>query len=588
MKFDKWPVTGTWARVETDGNPRSTIHSILTQGDLVELGRITCTKIEPSVTNRVLYIGANTSEDVSGACRKLDRLFEYSLLRCPSSIHVLYMTPDHVKQGIEARYLGQISRILTTSTLFDPMTVPPDGLEFHYRELYNSVGLRACTYNTTKSRFESFFGPETAALFEGRRRPFAKIFKMGIPSKEATGISTTTVSTSKEIASNDTVGMNTRSNSQVSRMQHVRSWAADVAVAGLRHSDLEPAAKNQAFNNTETDLQLSEDEQDIRRLGKHIECEKQPLERCVLARHSLSPGQLDCSINASVQQPECEKAELGEDDKTSVGKDLLLAGSIKVTKSVERSQHAHTGSSPVLRSRASTITFDMKPLEPIPKGIAILKPRPFVSATADRCTGKSPTSTLDFTGVLVASLVQLLPRFRAMPGKVRLRTELGRICLGNMVPGQLADNLPHEAADPWRPEDITQKLNAAKRDDIWMAFTRILSTAGNDADYMVGVQNTAGEKTWTHFRTQILYDFTCRAKYPAYEEFVVEADGSVANQFTYAMRHPEQRRRDGEVWIHCLQRSWDMRMVLTHDATTRLEARHGDFAKALLASIAVP
>ncbi len=195
----------------------------------------------------------------------------------------------------------------------------------------------------------------------------------------------------------------------------------------------------------------------------------------------------------------------------------------------------------------------------------------------------------EFVEDLLSHLGRLLSPMRIGVGTLHLRAELGRILLMDSARGGPA----MEPGIGWIPPSLAERLNrASKHQPTHVTFTKIISTFGEDADYLAGLNDGEGNRLWDRPQKFVFYDFICRrtrtdahGQAQAWHDVVVEVDGTRANDFSYKLRaYPE---RASPVWTHCLYRHWDLSFVLTLTPGAKLEALHGSFATSLLKSLVV-
>lgn len=198
-----------------------------------------------------------------------------------------------------------------------------------------------------------------------------------------------------------------------------------------------------------------------------------------------------------------------------------------------------------------------------------------------------------FINSLENSLAQMVAVMPVRVGELHLRGELGRICLVNPLPEGLASNTKYQSANGWRPELLEQKLNAACVSSDTLVFTKILTTFGNDADHLINVKDDFGNRLWDDPEKMVVYEFVCRRtrqstidNITTIDEFVVEVDATRAGIFNYRLRWLNEQ--PNPVWVHCLHRHWDLRIVMIHIPESHLETLFGLFARELLDSLHIP
>lgn len=267
------------------------------------------------------------------------------------------------------------------------------------------------------------------------------------------------------------------------------------------------------------------------------------------------------------------------------------------------------------------VTFSMEPMQPIqlwksddevrldgPNGVNdgsdMLRPRVRLTDEAStRCyhetmRQQSPAGSRVEEGLaqkpsfeqdMTKSFDLLLEPLRAKPGSIRLRAELGRIYVRNVMSNGLATNDKNELSNGWQPEVLLPGLEKACTKKNFCLFTKILSIFGGDAAFMSKVGADKGNPLWsTKSKNSIAYEFLCRVTTEdgTTRKFFVDIDGTPGKKFAWAIRRGE-RDEYRPVWVHCLQRHWDFRLILEYNPSIRLNAMYGNFAMSLARSLKV-
>ena len=529
--------------------------------------------------------------------------------------------------------MAHINPNLVTSTVFDPGRLWARDLETQYRALYSSVSLRICLHDAFKGVCLSLFGPRTQPCFTSRPHWWSSLFHKWDYAPKA-----------REDKASSTLSCQGGELEVMDKMDQVATW-----VAGIKDTNTTPDGATKSQQPSRTIMAVATSSSDVdectkstptrgsscsnaralcpmperalihsnitdglvadspdktrKTLDEMVQPEQRPihekLEPDTLPGSSpsyprqqpLRPhgGSRERGVSLLVPQaPASEEVSVPQPAGDKITSPLISA----MSDSPRCGRHGNDGlhTQPTVGGTTSHVSLEMTPLAPasLPRKKKTTKQSKVVqdSQTREDLGAK-------FLADLHTNLAELTGAMRVKVGTVRLRAEIGRICLMDPVPGGLAFNTIEEAANGWNPTTLASKLNAGCNSASSMAFARIISTIGNDADYLVNQTNDVGDRMWSVLEKRVWYDFTCRrtivdaAGCPkGSREFVVEIEGSRPDNFSYKI---SQHKEDTHIlWAHCLQRHWDVRFVLAYVPQARLEASYGAFAKALLCSLVIP
>ncbi|KAI1386735.1 uncharacterized protein F4822DRAFT_445008 [Hypoxylon trugodes] len=183
---------------------------------------------------------------------------------------------------------------------------------------------------------------------------------------------------------------------------------------------------------------------------------------------------------------------------------------------------------------------------------------------------------------LVQSISQKLARMMSclelFQGKVTLKASLGRLCLTTInsdhvyVPGQASQGKAKSLRDI---KDALDKHHINPQDTI---FTNILTAEGGDANHIALMQDGFGERLWLSASRHTTYELACIVVTEDREQltFFVEVDG---NDFTYQLNEVTSNS-SCSMSVHCPKRPWDFQVTLSKSRD--LKEVCGDFAKDLV------
>ncbi|EPE09264.1 hypothetical protein F503_07040 [Ophiostoma piceae UAMH 11346] len=267
--------------------------------------------------------------------------------------------------------------------------------------------------------------------------------------------------------------------------------------------------------------------------------------------------------------------------------------------------------------QGSDLLIDV-PAPPVP----LTKPQPTSPRVAMATYRPSNSNALVRRSTFANSLCNCIGRLMGdLPysrGRVRMQVELGRLYLMDTIPEGLASNLPGEPACGWPHTDIMGRLDTVCISSESVVFSKALTLFANDIESILGMPGMGGAPgvfglgtgpdgvanivdietdtppEWAFHDKRIVYELKCERRVvnnatgvvKVQSPFVVEIDGTMPGAFRYSLRRVDDSRPP--IWIHCIQRSWDARVVVSYSHTDKLEAEYGEFARELLRTMVVP
>ncbi|RDA94195.1 hypothetical protein CP533_6575 [Ophiocordyceps camponoti-saundersi (nom. inval.)] len=186
---------------------------------------------------------------------------------------------------------------------------------------------------------------------------------------------------------------------------------------------------------------------------------------------------------------------------------------------------------------------------------------------------------LKMTETRVKELAGVLP---LAPGLVSIELRFGRCYVNNLSPSQI--NNGHDRG-PYFDDASSMNQILGRLGERSFGFSTALSACGPDMDDFVQM-HPPSERPWKLCGTEAWYEVVCTPKLKklngeAEAQMVVEID---AKTFEYRCRGMEQDL--GCVYLHCVQRRWDMQVCISQRASLHDSPAHMAVAEALAASLA--
>ena len=209
-----------------------------------------------------------------------------------------------------------------------------------------------------------------------------------------------------------------------------------------------------------------------------------------------------------------------------------------------------------------------------PVGKSNLNPAapPFKPEARQSVTPAPSDPTGEFAEATSEKIKLLLASMRIWQGEILLEVQFGRVVLRS-----LANNLV-----AWGDSQLSHSL----QDMDWilsghsntMDFTRILTTLGADAQWVVDLKNASNEPMWKNApKCSVTYEFECFDNDSA-TWFMVEMDAATSQ--TKVKSLPKEI---GTVLVHCTTRNWDYRLAAV--GSKNLGKDHGHIASEIAKSI---
>ncbi len=203
-------------------------------------------------------------------------------------------------------------------------------------------------------------------------------------------------------------------------------------------------------------------------------------------------------------------------------------------------------------------------------------------------------ATAQFINEIETAMIKVLSLGPYRRGKVGFRAEMGRTILEAVDPSGLAFNSASAPCNGWKKPTLVKKMNKEYAENQDIQFTKILSTFGCDVESMINTK-VNGMRLWEQQpkRSWTTYSFYCSLRSTSkLGRFIVdiEDDGTSRGIFSYSIRPhldvfpPDQ---PNPIYVHAIQRNWDLRIATTHVETDEAEMAYGPFANTLLHSLSV-
>ncbi|TPX16572.1 uncharacterized protein E0L32_003866 [Thyridium curvatum] len=561
--FKQFQVTASWNRLYKE-TEKVTLAVLLCGTEAKVFQEESGVMVRSDVSGKMVFLGGDSRARVDEAVAKLDLLFS-QLASCPSytvpfppTKHYLYAESSK-DYRVDARYAALINPKLIDCTVFDSSTL-------RLGELYKTLCrtgtcLRICEAIPFMESRSSLFGPRADAVFDTSQA-----------TRQNQWFRTHTYPAKVAVIRNDHLG--------VSQKAEIETWVEGVM-------DGEPTADTMAEGPDGTLAQQS---------GTPSRANS------VLGSQQKEDGNVAETIFKT--QPARDEQELRHKantrssttggSATAPAQDRPAAASLFGSPKTRSTQDSNV--STITSGMSDLLTFDTREIlsaEPasgtsLRGGVPTSRSEPPVNQSKE---SNDPDAT--FANNLTQGLRDFAQYYRTIRGRLELRIDLGRIIMTSFVPSGLAWNRPTEFSNGWHPAELVTRLNGGCVSAANITFTKILSSFGNDADFMANLKDDAGQPMWEVVETQIVYEFSCRYTHSSKsgreissQLFIVDIDGTVPDRFTYALRLVKNRLPP--LWIHCLHRHWDAQGIASFSPTLKLESSYGHFAKALLDSLSVP
>ena len=227
-------------------------------------------------------------------------------------------------------------------------------------------------------------------------------------------------------------------------------------------------------------------------------------------------------------------------------------------------------------------------------------PRPtspnFIGRKAAPTPQLSSDPSKEFVAEIETAMMKLFESSQYFRGKVSVRVDMGRVIITESDFTALAFNNANEPSNGWGKTRLVHRLNTEILERNRIIFSGILTTYGDDAEKLIRMKVMSRDglsRMWKEVPSTsfTVYSFHCQATDGSNQTFLVEIkDDQSSGRFTYTLQHYNRTHGpDGDcpLYIHGLRRRWDLRVMLTHVDTVAMEAKFGEFAKALLRSLRV-
>jgi hypothetical protein len=270
----------------------------------------------------------------------------------------------------------------------------------------------------------------------------------------------------------------------------------------------------------------------------------------------------DVPQNVEVTQPENAASNLIRREVPHNVTDILET--VQTNSEVDTRQHHNTmwqGAPKKGKRKAPAGKSNLNPAAP-----------PFKPETKQIMIPKPADPTEEFTEATSKKIKLLLTSMRIWQGEVLLEAQFGRVILRSLANNVVA----------WGDRQISHTL----RDMDWILgwhsktidFTRILTTLGADAQWVVDLKNPSNEPMWKNApKCSVTYEFECYDQKSS-TWFIVEMDATTSE--TKVKSLPKEI---GTVWVHCTTRNWDYRLAAT--GSKNLEKEHGHIASEIAKNI---
>ena len=197
---------------------------------------------------------------------------------------------------------------------------------------------------------------------------------------------------------------------------------------------------------------------------------------------------------------------------------------------------------------------------------------PFKPKAQQNVPPKTVDITEEFTEALSERIKLMVTSMRIWHGEVVLEVQFGRILTRGIANNLIAWGDSHLSYPAEEMEYILSRSSQA------LHFTRILTTLGADAQFVVDLKNASNEPMWKNDpKFSVVYEFECY-DHEKSTWFMVEMDAGTSE--TKVKSLPKEV---GTVYVHSTLRNWDYRISAT--GLKNLEKDYGHVAKEIIQNI---
>ncbi|KAI8965589.1 hypothetical protein F5Y11DRAFT_312771 [Daldinia sp. FL1419] len=188
----------------------------------------------------------------------------------------------------------------------------------------------------------------------------------------------------------------------------------------------------------------------------------------------------------------------------------------------------------------------------------------------------------ELTKSIVKKLVQMTSTLKIFTGRISLKANLGRLCLTKVDRDSVCvkDNAIENKLKSLH--DIKEALDKHYTKPQDLIFTKVLTEAGEDANYIAFAKDHLGQRMWSPTTRHTVYEVHCCAKLADGNDcnFTVEID---TRGFTHKIYDLDTNF--SSVFVHCPKRVWDFQIALSKSQD--LSETFGSFAKDLVNNMRV-
>ncbi|KAK8125738.1 uncharacterized protein PG998_001497 [Apiospora kogelbergensis] len=562
---------GTWHIPTGQINAGVTMTSIIPTNRLLdELRKSSGCAVLVGMDGKSLQIGGATENNVEIAKKKIDTLSRYYDLSSSSDAtgrHVLY-SESQATYMAELRYIAHLNEGLLTTIFLDRTKGAPKNI---YGRIFSKGSVVSKSlYSNASGGYLAAPQPITAAIEKSKATSaFAPFKGYKYAAKASSWVpdeSSSTGSRPSSAVQGDLSGVNPQA------APNVAQWAKKTALVNAN----------------------------IKTAPMSMDKPSQPLWG---GAHEIDPAGTHSSVTASPETANassCQTKAPARDLLSSPVRTQKSSGSSKPDPLVSSDGDIDLiAFSPQKDNSDAFISWAMKPLLPSPRVVdGEQKSREFHSTMEQQASSKKLTSaeaqrfstqkldpTPEVIGKVSNKLAKILEPLRIFQGTVSLKAELGRFIFTTMSPAHIS--LPGDGNHQRRHRSPDEMEMMLERHSNTLLFTNIISLSGGDMNYIadLGEPVDALSRIWTPSRKSVIYEFLCDTSTVgkrATHCFDVNVN---AEDFSYQVRPSVKESRKGAVFMHCLDRTFDIQFTV--DTAPHLTEHCKYFADELQDSLTV-
>ncbi|KAK6081739.1 hypothetical protein SCUP234_04514 [Seiridium cupressi] len=606
-----FPFRGAWKVPEDDVREGLTIRKLFLGHDPVKsMTNSTGCLVTSGTDGRTLYFGANSSEQISQAKRKMANILKYHRLDSRVGSHeIVIFAEDDSARIVDLRYVAHTDRRYLRNVVLDPTKFQPD---IDYAKLYEKGSFLRSTRRQQGDLVPAAAELSPAIQLEEVAQSFAPFKTWKVKEKDQVWDAVSPAPSQPETLA--VLDDDRLEQVDPQRAPHVLEWAAalppfeSMSITAKRESsnsvrpmsllDLPAQAPLPTDGvlialDGSPEKSLGPRQGDTLRTGTaHGQSGNHYSAPNYRSRSSMASSPRTSS--ADIQSLERPKEALGHASAAHIGpqgaSDEFFGGQFTPRAAQENGSQQEPADplSSSLRRPASTVhpTVPTSTLANEKQGSSRSsktnnqKAPPFPGARERMMSRGLDSGTRE---KIQQHLIGMLEPLRFHQGLVYMRVEIGRFWFTKInwrqitLPG--VQGRSNAGVKTVEAMEESLKGHCIAKD---FYFTKILSLFGGDANHFGNIPYTDASKMWLKGTRRAVYEFWCATKSDSGGKtyFILQID---ALTFAYTLRRADSTESD--VYVHCSKRDFDFRVVV--GASSDIEDNCGRFAREVVASLKV-